>query len=416
MTSSIEAGDAVGKPREILIQGIAHLIALCSFSVAQPVYDVLADSPELFTSYRVDGLDLIAFILTISLVIPAVLATLFVLTLKVSKNCGKYYFRISAGLLLVLFVSLALRDTEISVAIRLGIGVLIALGALMLLEKSDPLKIWLSWLAVGALIFPISFLFNPNISTLFSTQSASISSDIESAKHPVFLIVFDKLPTSILINKNHEIDSDRYPNFSAFANDAYWFRNNTASAQDTISSVPNILTGNYPEGKKTPNLATYPRNLFVHMQNNFNMNVMEYVTSLNPAETDLYAGDRTTKYRLMMADIFLIYLHMTLPDQLRQRLPSLEERTFNFWSLAKIPPNGLWRMVRFIKRIGDEKNWFHYLHIDLPHGPFKFIHGDPQFRVCQRNGVTGVQIRYPSTRQSSGLFNRYYSPTTCWAI
>jgi hypothetical protein len=351
----------------------SHLLALSSFSISQPIYDVLANSPELFTSYGVDGIDLVFFAVIVSFAVPTVLISLTGIAALISSQFARIITRIFIGILLFLYSMLLLRDIGTSAYFLFGLAGLLSTSAFLLLRTFQLTRLWLSWLSIGAIAFPALFFVNPNITPLLVSPDTPIQATFSNAKHPVFLVVFDKLPTSILINEQYEIDSVRFPNFSALADNATWFRNNTTSAQDTISSMPTILTGKYPDDRRTPNLANFPENMFVLLKDSFNLNILEYVTKLNPEDTGSYIGDQFTILKSMIADVFLVYLHVILPEQQKLQLPSIEGRTYNFWdAFSAVPKSGSKRMDSFIARIKAEKPWLHYLHIDLPHGPFRY--------------------------------------------
>ncbi|MDA1015942.1 MAG: hypothetical protein O3A00_15980 [Planctomycetota bacterium] len=66
------------------------------------------------------------------------------------------------------------------------------------------------------------------------------------------MVVFDEASGLSLMDENREIDATLFPNFSALAKQATWYRNATTVHQFTANAVPAILTGTYPREIKLP--------------------------------------------------------------------------------------------------------------------------------------------------------------------
>ncbi len=355
------------------LQTTTWLFGLACFSISQPLYTVLAESPELFTSYGFSGNSFIAFSVMIALVPPLLLSGIVAIASLLSPSWSRHLARLFIGLLCFVFSLQLLPELAGHGYIKTAMAIALGAAAVVALERFQLVQLWVNCLVIGVVAFPFLFLNNPNIEPLLIDARDSLNSNFKGAEHPVIFVIFDKLPTAALIEENREIDPAKYPNFAAFAERAYWFRNNTSSAQDTITSLPTILTGRYPGEKLPPTHSSHPDNLFTLLDDQFYMNVLEYVTQLAPEGSGQYQGSPTTVLRSLAADTALIYLHVILPSEFTRRLPSLEGKTSHFWQdddvLAKRGPK---RMQDFIDRLGGESRWFHYLHIDLPHGPYMY--------------------------------------------
>ena len=58
--------------RELARDGL-HLLVLCSFALAQPLFDLIARNPEFFATRRSSAFEIVAFAVRLTLVPPALL-------------------------------------------------------------------------------------------------------------------------------------------------------------------------------------------------------------------------------------------------------------------------------------------------------------------------------------------------------
>ena len=112
---------------------------------------------------------------------------------------------------------------------------------------------FLRYAAVGAVVFLAQFLaMSPVSAIVFGGRHAA--SDVAPTglgddAPPVVLVVFDGLPTEILLDGTGHIDEELYPNLAALAGDATWYRNHTTVAQATLGAVPAILSSTAAVGR-----------------------------------------------------------------------------------------------------------------------------------------------------------------------
>ena len=76
----------------------------------------------------------------------------------------------------------------------------------------------------------------------------------------------------------------RFPNLAAFADDATWYRHNSALAPVTESAVPSLLTGQLPTADP-PLYVHHPDNLFTLLAPTHELEVLESVTTLCPYDS-----------------------------------------------------------------------------------------------------------------------------------
>lgn len=79
---------------------------------------------------------------------------------------------------------------------------------------------------------------------------------------PVVMILFDEFPLASLLDRDLEIDPEMYPNFSALAQTATWYRNATTVAEFTRGALPALLTGLEPEQALLSFTGQRPQSIF----------------------------------------------------------------------------------------------------------------------------------------------------------
>jgi hypothetical protein len=103
-----------------------------------------------------------------------------------------------------------------------------------------------------------------------------------AARPPVVMIVFDEFPTTSLEDGHGRIDPVRYPAFASLARDGVWFRNATASVDETGRALESLLTGSLPERKHPVTWHSNKRNLFTLLARRYRIRASEEVTSMCP--------------------------------------------------------------------------------------------------------------------------------------
>lgn len=153
---------------------------------------------------------------------------------------------------------------------------------------------------------------------------------------PIVLVVFDALPTSMLLGADGRIDAERYPNFAALAGDSTWYPNATMVHDSTIKSVPSILDGRYPRKGQPQDVRGHPNNAFIFFHPRWRIDAAEEATRLCPPRI---CGGRP-KRRVV--------------------------------ELLHAGREG--RYLRAVARIGRKPQpAFHFIHTMLPHEPLRYF-------------------------------------------
>ena len=138
---------------------------------------------------------------------------------------------------------------------------------------------WASYTAVLPVLAVASFLVVSPASALLDSAEAP---ERISGDHPsVVLIILDELPTRSLLDGDDGIDAERFPNLAAFADDATWYRHSSSLATLTEAAVPSMLTGNLPVAEEAV-WTNHPDNLFTILAPTHELEVIEQATELCP--------------------------------------------------------------------------------------------------------------------------------------
>lgn len=358
-----------------------HVFALFSFAVAQPLYDLLARNPEFFVVRQSRLIDALWLIVLLSLLLPGVLALLGAAAARLDARLGQ-----GAHLLIVLvlttltaapFLKRASLNSSLTLApAALGIGV----AAVFAYRRFQPVRLFLTVLSPAALIFPAVFLLASPVLTTLTAGADFPRAERVGVKAPVVFIVLDELPLVSLLDENYAVDPVRYPNFARLVKASTWHPNAITVSGATAGSVTAILTGRYPKPEALPLFTENPGNLFTLFSSVGEVHAVESATRLCPQSIcaqSIRAGDGPGRRMVSLArDLWVVYMHATLPEDWRFWLPPIGANWMNFVfheeeTESYNDRSNLFR--RFIESIepGDEAR-LHFLHIFLPHVPWEY--------------------------------------------
>ncbi len=381
--------------------------------MAQPLFEVLADSPEFFVARGNGATDIVVLAFALVLVPPTLLLAIEVLASALGSAArSTVHLVFVAGL----GAASALRLLEAAVGDH-GVAlvpVAIALGVVgsLLYERADFVRSMLTVLSPVPAVFLALFLLVSPVSDLVLPSGGSrAEAGVASRAGPVVMLVFDELSVASLMDARHRIDRARYPNLAALSDDATWYRNATTVADLTPRAVPALVTGIHPEEGRLPVASDYPRSLFTMLGERYGFEVTEPITDICPER--LCGSERRpslgARLRSLASDLSVVSLHGLLPEDLRRGLPAVD-RSFedfrNEGSAAELirwvrgNPNrdavGLRarQFEHFLRQIGPEPDrpTLHFLHVLLPHIPWEYLPSGQ---------------RYPAERNPPGLEDRW---------
>jgi Sulfatase len=344
-----------------------HLAALTSFAVAQPLFDLLGSTPEFFAVRGATAWEIVAFALVLVLVPPLVL-------LAAETASGPARTGVHLGLVGGLVALVALQASG-----RLVVAVLVGAAAAIAYARLAPARALLTVLAPAPLVFAALFLFwSPASDLVWPDDVAHARAGPVHAQAPVVMVVFDEFAGMSLMDGRGRLDAVRYPGFARLARRATWYRNAVSVSKATERAVPAILTGRHVERGTLPIVADHPNSVFTLLGESHELNVHEGVTRLCPARLCPQRARRTLRsdVGLLAEDLGVVYLHTTLPDGLRERLPSIDNRWENFRGRRRsgTAPDRAAVLDRFVASVGPRpRPALHFLHVLLPHAPYEYL-------------------------------------------
>jgi hypothetical protein len=388
--------------RPLLDEGF-HIVALSAFAVAQPLFDILARSPEFFVAHGAGFLEIGMLAAAVSLGLPLVLYALVKGISALSEPAGKFAYFILVWVLSTASAVVILNRLygELSsVALIIAAGVLGAVCVVALIRFFS-VRRFLSVCGVAALYFPINFLLLGPVSDVFASDSdpkeaiPRVRSNI-----PVVLVVFDEFNLASLLDRNLGIDAKRFPNLAALADKSWWFRNTAAASNETVKAVPAILTGGVTSGEASlPTASQYPQNLFSWLGKTYRLNVSETVTKICAETCD--EGGSDFDQSLFATDIVFIYLHLLLPSSYRaDYLPPLDTGWKGFGQHGEGKLNGFFQLAakrydanrsqefkHFIDKVDSEPRTLDFIHILLPHTPYQYLPNGMSYQGNEEEGL-----------------------------
>jgi Sulfatase len=398
------------RPRSLVLRGV-HLLVLCGFALAQPLFDILGSTPEFFVTRGSTSWDVILAAVGLVVLPAAALLAVEAVAGLVRPSLQDACHLIFVGGLVALIALQALR--------RLGdlpgwplVAAAAAVGALAAVcySRFPPARTALTVLAPAPFIFLVLFLVNAPLAALRLESGEAESMPAVESRAPVVMIVFDELPLTSLLDAEGRVDAQRFPSFGALADAATWFPRATTVHDHTTGAVPSILTGENPDEDALPVVADHPRNLFTYLARSYRMHVLQSVTQLCPS--DICERRRPSfgeRMQSLASDLRYVYLHVTLPEKLADGLPPIDETWQDFGDEdTDDAPEGsgtaalgdgavadeLWTDQRFqFERWVAEiepaagRPTLHFIHTLLPHRPWRYLPDGKQYGNASTEGL-----------------------------
>jgi hypothetical protein len=366
-------------------RALLELFTLSGFAVAQPLLDLFGRASTHVAFRGADRTDVVVFGLALVLGPPLVLWAAEVVVGLVSSAARRVVHLVVLGVLAAVLVAQVARDLPVAITVLVA-AVAGGLAALAV-ARSQAARTWLSFAALAPPVFLGLFLTTSSTSGLFaSPEAAALDAGIGNPV-PVVLVVFDELPLSTLVDASGELDRDLYPNLAGLGDEAHWFRNATTPSTSTWHAVPSLATGRAPVEGSAPNAGHHPENLFTLLGGVYELNVVESATRLCPPDLCEPAAVPGGGARGLLRDAARV---------LRARLPLGDDGTDPVAGLVEgvegVEPGhahdegddgdealgvlGMDQPPRFravLDGIVDDGPALHYLHILLPHVPFRHL-------------------------------------------
>ena len=380
--------------------------------IAAPLLDLYGRNPAVFVANRSTPIQIVIFALLVT-VVPPLLA---VLVLFVTERMGGR----AADIAYLTLVAISATATGMAIsrqvvpestagALALGLG--FAVFVVLVCRRIEQGLALFSLLGPAVLV--MFFVISPTSRLLAEPEETSAGTEHIGRPAPVVLIQLDELPTASLMDQDGGINEELFPNFARLAEEGNWYRNALSNSIATTSSVPAILTGKLGDPDASPSLVDHPDNLFTLLGAGYEMHVVEWLTDLCPQELCKdFAGRGPARFGNLLADVGVVYGHLSLPISARTQLPSIDGSWKGFLGQAdtrssapvdvgdlQVPKAGVrsgW--IDSIERVidGIEEGAppaIHFAHLEAPHIPWRTNpSGTHYHRPEQYDEVDGVEI------------------------
>jgi len=388
-----------------------HLVGLCSFAFAQPIFDLLGRHAEFFVSRNSDFSEIVGLTFALIALPPLLAAALLWGARSLSERLARALDDVLvAALAALIALPPLLRAAALPEVASVGMAIALGVAAAAAYARFAGVRVAFRVLAVAPFVFAALFLGRDDIRKLaFPDETTAAGQATISGNVPIVLVVFDELPLASLLAADGSIDSVRYPAFARFAAGSTWFRGVSAVSSRTNLAVPAILTGRYPPPeRKLPIRADHPENLFSLLDAAYQLNVIETETQLHTRaarEDPSRSGPRS-----LVADIAVLYAHMLAPSALRDSLPAItdawggfgddlessdeadvgeESRRPHVHKRNRVAAN-VAAFERFTRSIGPlpdgDPRVLHFIHVALPHGDWQLLADGRSYLPNQRYG------------------------------
>ena len=240
----------------------AALLGLAAIAIAQPIFEVVSNSPEFFAARSTTPATAVAAVLAICFGIPFGLLGIERVIRAVSRRTAATFHGVALALLSAAIAMHGFRRSEALISPwDMVTSALVGLVVVLAAARTRVFRQFLTALAPAALVVPALFLLDPSVRQIFLPSESPAAVHTIERTPPIVFVVFDEFPLNSLVTADGNIDAERYPNFGAFVRDAYWFREASTVSSSTAQAVPAIISGRYPSGAGTPRTCDTTRSI-----------------------------------------------------------------------------------------------------------------------------------------------------------
>lgn len=378
------------------------MLGLTGFAVGQPLLGVLGDNPTVFTNNGIRGWLIVAYALLVAFALPAALWVLVVGIRKIDRRAAHLVFLVLIGILtagatIQLAKSLHVQNRAILLIVAVACGITFPLGY----TRVGVIATWARYTAILPAIAVLAFVFSSESGSLALASNEQHASTTATTIPSVVMIVLDEFPTMSLLNENSQIDNHRFPNLSAFGQDATWFRHYTTLSPFTESAVPSMLSGNFPK-VDAATFANYPHTIFSLLAPTHDEVAFETATSLcSEADCHRATSDSLNFDHLLKMSVNILKSRVSLNEDRPVLLDEFAEETAAVGANEAGKGNGLFDLVggselaalpvrvdQFVKSLGTGSGpTFRYLHLMLPHSPWLLYSDGTRYAHSDELGV-----------------------------
>lgn len=310
--------------KESMSRRLAVIGGLSAVAFAAPILDIYGKNPEVFVANRTSRAEILLFGVIMAFFIPLFSWAVLELARAIGGRAPAIAYRSIVAVLAAgsgLVISRQTLPDDTLAAILLAIAT--AAFVYWLVRNLDVLFV------IAALAVPVTLVMFVATSATArlvweEPETPQSGADVGSPSN-VVMLQLDEMPTASILNADGTINDRLFPNFARLAEEGTWYRNALSDSIATTQSVPAILTGVRGEEGSSPSHVDHPDNLFTLLGDSYEMHVIEWIADLCPEETcPDYAGRAPARFTSLLADVGVVYGHLTLPGETRESLPSID--------------------------------------------------------------------------------------------
>ena len=379
-----EPGDGVVIRREG--RAFVELLAVWGFAIAQPLLDVFGRAPDQFVFRAAEPATIVAFAVVVTLAGPIALWLVEVAAGLVDQRARQALHLVFLGGLVAAFVVQAARplaDGLVLYALGAGSGA----AAVIVYRRFAVVRAWLAFAALAPVAFIGLFLLTSPTSRLLDDVNSAGPGDVGNPV-PVVMLVFDELPLASVVDEDGTIDAELFPNLAGLAAESTWFRNATTVSSSTWHAAPALVTGQLPDPDAAPIAADHPDSLFTLLGDDYDLNVVESVTRVCPTDVcdDVTVRGVPGGLRELLRDAGQVMRGRLSPSgdvsdavagmvdegsSPERSEPSGGEPSDDGFADFELDQPARFRA--FTNGIVDDRPALHYLHVLLPHVPYRYL-------------------------------------------
>lgn len=304
-------------------KSLAVITGLAAAAFVAPVLDIYGKNPEVFVANRTSATELFVFALVICFAITCVSFGILFVTGRISDRARDFAYRTIIGFLSLATGFVVSRQVVPATTwLAIVVGLFIAAAVYWISTVIDSV---FAFAAIAVPVVLVMFVATSATASLIWEEPQPIQAGVEvdTPKHLVMLQL-DEMPLASIVRPDGTINDDLFPGFAKLGESGTWYRDALSDSIATTQSVPAILTGKIGEKGLSPSYVDHPDNLFTLLEGSHEMHVIEWVAELCPEETcPDYAGRAPARFGNLLADVGVVYGHLTLPGAVRDGLPSI---------------------------------------------------------------------------------------------
>ncbi|MCI0425628.1 MAG: sulfatase-like hydrolase/transferase [Actinobacteria bacterium] len=369
---------------------LAVLCALSAAAVAGPLLDLYGRNPEVFVANRTSPWEMVLFGLLIALLVPVFGVSVIALARLVGNGLAGVVYS-TLVLILAMAAGLVVARQVAADHMVLTLGVVAGVvGLVVVLHR------WASgFLVLAGLALPITVVFfvavSPASALIWAEPEEPPATGLVGRPAPIVMIQLDEMPLASIMEMDGTVNEKLFSNFARLAEEGTWYRNALSNSIATTQSVPAILTGRLGARGLSPTALDHPDNLFTLLGSDYEMHVIEWVADMCPDDIcPDYAGRAPARFSSLLADVGVVYMHLSLPAPAREGLPSIDNSWKGFLGQGddgagtRVPIDGLpvpapptrVQWIDWIQRLANGiapdtgRPVLSYAHVQAPHVPW----------------------------------------------